>query len=225
MTETKATTAEPKKRSPNAAAMRQRYHHRKANNQCVHCENVPESGRVACSGHLIQLRNRSRRTKGMSRAQFDRMQAGLCVWCGIPRGDNGTSRYCAGHAQIVRDHVKARRIKMHGERRCYCGASRENSSSRKYCSDCHRKRLEGARLWRYGITSEQYAAVFAAQNGRCAICDRRETRRQLSIDHCHKSGLFRGLLCATCNQALGMLRDDPRLLIKAASYLSRAFAK
>ena len=61
--------------------------------------------------------------------------------------------------------------------------------------------------------------LFEAQNGRCAICN--GTRRQrLSVDHCHKTGRVRGLLCRMCNgRLLTSARDNPEVLRNAANYL------
>lgn len=69
---------------------------------------------------------------------------------------------------------------------------------------------------KYGLTLEQYEAMEQAQGGRCAICGDVTT---LSIDHCHKSGQVRKLLCNGCNMGLGHFRDSPELLRKAAAYL------
>ena len=52
--------------------------------------------------------------------------------------------------------------------------------------------------------------------GRCLICGRFSV---LHLDHCHSSGAIRGFLCADCNRAIGMFRDDPTLLRSAAKYL------
>jgi hypothetical protein len=60
-----------------------------------------------------------------------------------------------------------------------------------------------------------------AQRGRCAIC-RRTSKRELHIDHCHKTGKVRGLLCSACNPALGAFKDDPKLLMAAVRYLKEA---
>jgi hypothetical protein len=46
-----------------------------------------------------------------------------------------------------------------------------------------------------------------------------------TMDHCHESGLFRGLLCRNCNSAIGMLQDDPQLLRKAAGYIEEFWCK
>lgn len=79
----------------------------------------------------------------------------------------------------------------------------------------------------YGLTLEQYDAMVAAQNGLCAICDRPErAQRQgkvmrMPVDHCHKTGRIRALLCHSCNRALGLLGDDVDLLRKAIEYLLR----
>lgn len=66
-----------------------------------------------------------------------------------------------------------------------------------------------------------YAALFVEQEGVCAICSSAENGRykHLSIDHCHNSGKIRGLLCNNCNRGLGLLKDNPELLRKAASYV------
>jgi hypothetical protein len=64
--------------------------------------------------------------------------------------------------------------------------------------------------------------MLAAQNGRCAICPREispEIARSLHVDHCHKTGRVRGLLCRKCNLGLGNYDDTPEHLEKAAAYL------
>lgn len=61
----------------------------------------------------------------------------------------------------------------------------------------------------YGITSEQYEALYEAQGGCCFICKRaRGISKKLAVDHDHATGYVRGLLCTTCNKILGHFRDD-----------------
>jgi hypothetical protein len=75
----------------------------------------------------------------------------------------------------------------------------------------------------YGLTSAEYWEIHRAQGGRCAICTRATgARKRLSVDHCHTTGLVRGLLCVRCNRdVLGHLRDDPAALRRAVRYLRR----
>lgn len=76
---------------------------------------------------------------------------------------------------------------------------------------------------RFGITVEQFDALFAACDGRCAICQQPETRaRRLSLDHCHGTKKLRGFLCSRCNLLLGGAKDDPDILERAAAYLRRS---
>jgi hypothetical protein len=76
---------------------------------------------------------------------------------------------------------------------------------------------------RYGLTHGEFDEMLAAQNGACAICGRtdsgRKTTENLHIDHCHKTGKIRGLLCDFCNNGLARFCDNPNLLRKAAAYL------
>ena len=75
---------------------------------------------------------------------------------------------------------------------------------------------------RYGITPEHYNELFEAQKGCCKICGRHqsELKKTLHIDHDHKTGYVRGLLCRGCNHGLGNFTDNPELLRQAIKYLT-----
>lgn len=85
----------------------------------------------------------------------------------------------------------------------------------------NKSRCRGLHLWRsYKITADQYAGMHAGQDGGCAICGCEDSRgHRLSVDHSHADGFVRGLLCNTCNTAIGAMGDSPDLLRKAADYL------
>lgn len=86
---------------------------------------------------------------------------------------------------------------------------------------------DGERKRRFGITPERYSEMFRSQNGVCAICQQPETAtrlgtlKALSVDHCHKTGAIRGLLCSDCNTGIGKLKDDPSVLQSAIRYLTK----
>ena len=71
---------------------------------------------------------------------------------------------------------------------------------------------------KYGIEPADYDAILARQGGRCAICGS-EPARLLHVDHCHRTGKVRGLLCSPCNTGLGHFKDDPERLNRAVVYL------
>jgi Recombination endonuclease VII len=73
----------------------------------------------------------------------------------------------------------------------------------------------------YGISLEQYQLMLKWQGGRCAIC-RKKPKGVLCVDHCHKTGRIRGLLCRQCNSALGQFRDSRRLTMAATAFLGPA---
>lgn len=78
---------------------------------------------------------------------------------------------------------------------------------------------------KYGLTPEAYAAMLANQNGRCAICDADTPGGRFTmfhVDHCHRTGAVRGLLCNACNHLLGNARDNIETLGRAISYLTEA---
>lgn len=84
-----------------------------------------------------------------------------------------------------------------------------------------KKQQSGRRyeLRKYGLTVDDYEAMRSSQKGACLICGDEPSR--LVVDHCHATGAVRGLLCARCNVAIGILRDDPSLMRRAAEYLER----
>lgn len=85
-----------------------------------------------------------------------------------------------------------------------------------YCSRLCRS--TAGKAYRYGLTVSQFRQMLAAANG-CAACGVVDV--ELVIDHCHTSGKVRGLLCARCNVAIGMLDDSEAKLLGALEYLRR----
>lgn len=82
-------------------------------------------------------------------------------------------------------------------------------------------RLEKQLRKDYGIGVEYYQEMVVKQNYVCAICFTSNPKKRLSVDHCHTSGLIRGLLCQKCNVGLGYFKDNINLLNNAAKYLSK----
>ena len=73
---------------------------------------------------------------------------------------------------------------------------------------------------KYGLTAEGFAAMVEAQAGLCSICtEPMKPGSGTHIDHCHKTGKVRSLLCPNCNQGIGRFLDDPTRLESAADYL------
>lgn len=75
------------------------------------------------------------------------------------------------------------------------------------------------RRWKYGLSEQDLRAMEEQAAGRCLICDVEFGEEGYSIDHCHDTGLVRGLLCRRCNFGLGWLNDDPSRVLTAYFYL------
>lgn len=102
----------------------------------------------------------------------------------------------------------------------------------KTCRECHKKACKdrwhtrdwldrwASRSYKYGITKEFLIDLYKQQDGKCKICgDKPVSKRGLHIDHDHKTGLFRGILCHGCNTGIGALKENPEIFIKAIRYL------
>jgi len=79
---------------------------------------------------------------------------------------------------------------------------------------------------KYGIDGDKYLEILAEQGGRCAVCQSEkpssgEHPKRFAVDHCHRSGKVRGLLCISCNTMLGLAKDDRFTLTRAIDYLTK----
>ena len=113
---------------------------------------------------------------------------------------------------------------------------------RNECKECHSKKgkehykREGSKerhrvsarkytLKQYGLDEASYKALYEKQHGKCLICGRHfeevSTNRTKTacVDHDHKTGVVRGLLCWNCNVAIGKLGDNPDAVLNAYKYL------
>ncbi len=80
----------------------------------------------------------------------------------------------------------------------------------------------------YGIGLDEAEVMLAAQGGVCAVCLRpvsfgaaKNTHNDAVVDHSHATGVVRGIIHGSCNQALGHLKEDPEIFELAAAYLRR----
>ena len=75
-------------------------------------------------------------------------------------------------------------------------------------------------LRQYGLTPEGFQELIQKQQGNCAACgEPLADPRKTHVDHCHKTGKVRGVLCLRCNTALGLLDDSPEKAERLAEYL------
>jgi hypothetical protein len=125
-----------------------------------------------------------------------------------------------------------------------CGSPGTSLTKPAYCEPCRRKANSAKTLrWqsrnpdktlvyrrttqfgKFGLTPAEYDALHAEQDGLCAICRKPEMAerngrvKMLAVDHDHKTGLVRALLCGKCNKGIGLLGDDPSTLLAAAAYV------
>lgn len=72
----------------------------------------------------------------------------------------------------------------------------------------------------HSFTLEDYKSMLDSQNSKCKICNNPLIKpKDIALDHCHKTGKVRGILCRYCNTGIGMLQDDTRILQNAIKYL------
>jgi hypothetical protein len=128
----------------------------------------------------------------------------------------------------------------------YSPAKGKTFNVNAWCKVCIAKKrkagytLEKARTYHllstYGLTIEDYEEMLEQQNYVCACCGLPETRRtgrsrrsenvpMLHVDHCHGTGVVRGLLCSSCNQALGLLGEDPKRIKALLKYVEEHMQK
>jgi hypothetical protein len=138
----------------------------------------------------------------------------------------GRCKICIREYSSTRDLEKKRyyeRIRYH----------KDIEKSREKRNLYRKKNLEAHRInsttYNKNITRDQYHEMLKTQENKCAICKNPETRRnvrgteitRLCIDHCHKTGKVRQLLCHSCNTGIGKFKDSVALLQEAIEYLRK----
>lgn len=150
---------------------------------------------------------------GLCRLHYERQRAlnkppvlyegRFCAWCDGPIAATRSKRslYCS---------KKCKQYAMNERQR-----QAPDKDVRQHAYNLH---------YKFGITIEQWEALYAAQVGCCAICHSPDAkgRGRLHVDHNHKTGKIRGLLCMECNVGLGKFQDDPDLLLAAVTYIRGA---
>ena len=125
---------------------------------------------------------------------------------------------------------KCRRVKSFLE---FSYSAKSSDGLQSYCKDCNRlsvnlRNKQNPRQHKnrnlktkYGIDHFQFDIKLAAQNNCCGLCNKPFTLENSPVvDHDHKTGLIRGLLCYRCNKGIGVFRDDHQRLRNAASYVA-----
>lgn len=214
---------------------------------CIRCSaTFTQSGRgrpaTACpacrNGKLCSQEGcgRSHKTAGLCGPHYERWRRGadlstpvrqyergerICKVDGCERERDGSATYCGMHQN---------RVYWRGEP----GPAEPKIAARGHAiwnTPNHRRGVSN--LWKFGLTSETFDELLAAQGGRCAVCGTDDPKGNRvstwTVDHDHTccpgkrscGRCVRGLLCNRCNRAVGLLGDDPAALAAAAAYLRR----
>ena len=143
----------------------------------------------------------------------------LCTKCGLWRGPEFWKKH-----QSTKDGLQGWCVDcMRAYRKAYSQEDRNKIRSReRYHSDA------GRNYWlqrQFGITVAIYNDMLASQGHVCAICNQPcRSGRRLAVDHNHRTGEVRGLLCLDCNTAIGKFQDSSVIAYQAARYLERSGA-
>lgn len=110
--------------------------------------------------------------------------------------------------------IKCKKCGRELEKKYFYVKKSRKYASYSFCNMCNRLRD------RYGIIYSDYQNYLSRQNMKCAICFTQiGSDCAPAIDHCHKTGKVRGVLCNPCNGGLGMFKDDITLMESAIRYL------
>ena len=137
-----------------------------------------------------------------------------CLDCGILyRPTNGRQKFCGNWK--TRTGCSFKHSRQVNEKSVSEFFKRKNISKVQY-------KRNGNMLKKYNLTEHQYNEMLKQQNGVCAICKQKEIHKLykfLPVDHNHKTGKIRGLLCSRCNYGIGNFNDNIELLKEAINYL------
>lgn len=152
----------------------------------------------------------------------ERQRAYQARYLASPKGQATRAAYEASEAAKVKRRERGRRY-----RQSRAGAKKRTEYRATDGREMHRKSERKCLLRKYGLTLEAYDEMLARQGGVCALCGEPERGlsrgvvKLLAVDHCHKTGLVRGLLCSACNLSVGRIEAAPRFLERINGYLAQ----
>ena len=198
----------------------------------------PKSGRASkkyCSTACYQKDYREKNDKILKEKSREKRRIRLeeewktkdsifCAVCGekiefsIPQRTIYCSDSCL-EKNYLAEHEKRRRD---GYRKEYDNNISNKERANKLRRERHPdKKAYSKRLTRisclYGLTEEDYVNMMDSQKGMCKIC--KKSLDKISVDHCHTTGIVRGLLCSNCNCAIGLFEEDVSILESAIEYI------
>lgn len=151
----------------------------------------------------------------------------LSSFCKRSSSKDGLNSHCADcRTAYFLNHREKNRVALEAKRKKYPSAQPEYK--REWMTSyyhANKDRAKDNNLRRFGITLADYERMLDEQGGVCKVCCRPETAilrghvKALAVDHCHATGVVRGLLCTKCNTALGLVEDCPDRLDALARYL------
>lgn len=110
------------------------------------------------------------------------------------------------------------------------GEGLRKSDYNSFCKYCHNRRSPKeqvmqrnakARIKReFGLSIEEYRQYFEDADYKCSVCD---SKHKLVLDHCHSTGIIRGVLCHNCNTALGHVKDNILILKGLINFLEKSY--
>lgn len=155
------------------------------------------------------------------------MKTKVCSKCGVEKPllefhksknhKYGVRNECKGCQKIIRQTWQEKQNKYYGKIK-YSKLKNDETSQQRYRETGSKKDKMLQRL--YGITLDKYNQMFNQQNGCCAICGKHQSEqtKALCVDHCHKTGKVRSLLCFGCNNYLSVMENN-EFVKKARQYL------
>jgi DNA-directed RNA polymerase subunit RPC12/RpoP len=124
-----------------------------------------------------------------------------CSDCGAVVSSKPPTK-CRSCARLGTTYVSRTGLEATGRRRSYTFRTREPYDHSRYWF-----LKTNARIKKYGITVRDYVRLLAAQDYKCGICGHEQTTQELDVDHDHTTGKVRGLLCRSCNRAIGLIGE------------------
>ena len=126
--------------------------------------------------------------------------------------------------ESCRRHLKNNPEKIKDRNKRYYANNREREINRVKAQyrAAPEKFREKDLLRRFGLTLAQYNEILDSQKGVCAICENLcSSGKNLAVDHCHKTGKVRGLLCVDCNLGIANLKESSQIMQRASDYVER----